>query len=122
MVKALVTVEGVGNLLAPGINIRDAATKPVQAILINQFNPLGIFRDIILVLPEMIDIISTSPLILSEGLKSFESELKKPPFSEYKAIRGSLLAGFCLIALSFGGPWPIWAGLFLFAILLALRS
>jgi ubiquinone biosynthesis protein len=126
MVKALVTVEGVGNLLEPGINIRDAAAKPVQTILLNQFNPVGIFRDIILVLPEMIDIISTSPLILSEGLKSFESELKKPPAGEYKGIRNTLLAGFCLIAgailVSFGGPWPIWAALFIFAVLLALRS
>jgi ubiquinone biosynthesis protein len=126
MVKALVTVEGVGNLLQPGINIRDAAAKPVQTILLNQFNPVGIFRDIILVLPEMIDIISTSPLILSEGLKTFETNLKKPPSSEYKGLRNSLLAGFCLIAgailVSFGGPWPIWAALFFFAVLLALRS
>jgi hypothetical protein len=74
----------------------------------------------------MIDMISVSPLILSEGLKSFESNLKKPDSRGFNGIRNSLLAGFCLIAgvilLSFGGPWPIWTVLFFFAILLALRS
>lgn len=126
MVKALVTVEGVGNLLEPGINITAAARKPVQRILLDQFNPIAILKDIALVLPEMVDIVSVSPLILSEGLRSFESSLKKPPSGPLNGIRGSLLAGFCLIAgailVSFGGPWPIWVVLFLFAFILALRA
>jgi ubiquinone biosynthesis protein len=126
MVKALVTVEGVANIIKPGLNITDAAQKPVQSILLGQFNPVEILRGLILVLPEMIDIISVSPLILGEGLKSLESNLKKPPMREINVIRNSLLAGFCLITaailLSFGEPWPLWTALFIFAIFLALRS
>ncbi|RPI82257.1 MAG: AarF/ABC1/UbiB kinase family protein [Chloroflexi bacterium] len=126
MVKALVTVEGVGNLLEPGMNITVEARKPVQRILLNQFNPIGITRDIILVLPEMIDIISTTPLILSEGLKSFESTLKKPAPRETRSVRNALLAGFLFIAgailVSFEGPWALSTALFIFAIILALRS
>ena len=112
MVKALVTVEGLGNLIKPGLNIADSAQKPVRSILLDQLNPIDILRDFILVLPEMIDIISISPLILSEGLKSIETNLKKPPTRDINVIRNSLLAGFCLltgaILLSFGQPWPIW--------------
>jgi ubiquinone biosynthesis protein len=125
MVKALVTVEGVGNLIKPGVNITEAAHKPVRSILFEQFNPVEILRGFSLVLPEMIDIISVSPLIMSEGLKSLDANLKKPPL-EVNVIRNTLLAGFCLIGgailLSFGGPWPLWAALFLLATILALRT
>ena len=125
MVKALITVEGVAYIIKPGLNITDAAQKPVRSILLNQFNPVEILRGLILVLPEMIDIISFSPLIVSEGLKSLDANLKKPPL-EINIIRNSLLAGFCLITaailLSFGTPWPLWTALFLIAIILALRS
>ena len=124
MVKSLVTVEGMGNTLDPGLNIPAASRKPVQGILKNQFSPLNILKDIILVLPEMVDIISVSPLIISEGLKSFETNLKKTPSGEMKSIRTSILAGFCLMAgailVSAGAPWPVWTGLFGLAVILAL--
>lgn len=126
MVKALITVEGVAYIIKPGLNITDAAQKPVRSILLNQFNPVEILRGLILVLPEMIDIISVSPLIVSEGLKSLDANLKKPSMREINVIRNSLLAGFCLITaailLAFGEPWPLWTALFIFAIILALRS
>ncbi len=124
MVKSLVTVEGMGNTLEPGLNIPAASRKPVQGILKNQFSPLNILKDIILVLPEMVDIISVSPLIISEGLKSFETNLKKTPSGDMKSIRTSILAGFCLMAgailVSAGAPWPVWGGLFGLAFILAL--
>jgi ubiquinone biosynthesis protein len=126
MVKALVTVEGLGNLIQPGLNIAHSAQKPVRSILLDQFNPVDILKNFILVLPEMMDIISISPLILSEGLKSIETNLKKPPSRDIKVIRNSILAGFCLITgailLSFGQPWPIWTLLFIIAFIFALRS
>lgn len=126
MVKALVTVEGMGNMIRPGLNIADAAQRPVRSILIEQFNPKDILRDLALVIPEMIDIISNSPLILSEGLKSIETNLKKPPRRDVQIIRNSILAGFCLLTgallLSLGAPWPAWTMVFIFAIIFALRT
>jgi len=126
MVKALVTVEGMGNLITPGINIADAARKPVRSILLDQFNPADVLRDLVLVLPEMLDIISISPLILSEGLKTIETNLKTPPSRDIHGLRNSIFAGFCLLTgallLSFGQPWPLWSALFLLAFILALRS
>ncbi len=126
MVKALVTVEGLGHLIKPGLDIAQSAQKPVTSILLSQFNPAAILRDFVLVLPEMIDIISISPLIFSEGLKSIETNLKKTPSRDINTIRYSLLAGFCLLTgallLSFGQPWPFWVALFIIAIIFALKS
>jgi ubiquinone biosynthesis protein len=123
MVKSLVTLEGMGNTLEPSLNIPAASRKPIQGILKSQFSPLSIIKDIILVLPEMVDIISISPLIISEGLKSFETNLKKTPVGEMRSIRTSILAGFCLLAgavlVSSGAPWPVWGGLFGLAVILA---
>lgn len=124
MVKSLVTVEGMGYVLEPELNIPEASRRPVASILKQQFSPRNILKDIILVIPEMLDIVSVSPLIISEGLKSFETSLKKTPTGEMRGIRASILAGFCLLAgtilVSTGAPWPVWVGLFTLAAILAL--
>lgn len=126
MVKALVTIEGVGHIFDPEIDIPSAARKHVRAILLQEFNPLNLIRDSALVLPEMVDVLRKSPLILTEGMKVLESNLKKPPSGPLNGIRGTLLAGFCLLAgaliLAFNGPWYVWAGLFILAVFLAFRS
>jgi ubiquinone biosynthesis protein len=124
MVKSLVTVEGMGYVLEPGLNIPAASRGPVAGILRQQFSPRNILKDIILVLPEMLDIVSVSPLIISEGLKSFETNLKKTPDNQVRQVRATILAGFCLlggtILFASGAPWPAWAGLFGLAAILAV--
>ena len=90
-----------------------------------EFNPLTVIRDSALVLPEMVDVLRKSPLLLTEGMRVLESNLKKPPPGPLNGVRGTLLAGFCLLAGAFilanDGPWYAWAALFLIAILLAIR-
>jgi ubiquinone biosynthesis protein len=126
MVKALVTIEGVGYIMDPEIDIPSAARKHVQTILRQEFNPWYIFRDSALVLPEMVDVLRKSPLLLAEGIKSLEAKLKEPPPTPLSGLRSTLLAGFCLVAgallLVGNGPWFAWAGLFIVAVLLAIRS
>jgi ubiquinone biosynthesis protein len=126
MVKALVTIEGVGHIFDPDIDIPSAARKHVRFILLQEFNPLNFIRDSALVIPEMMDVLRKSPLILTEGMRVLESNLKKPPPGPLNGVRGTLLAGFCLLAgamiLAFNGPWYVWAVLFFVAILLAIRS
>jgi ubiquinone biosynthesis protein len=126
MVKALVTIEGVGQIFDPELDIPSAARKHVISILQHDFNPLNMIRDNALILPEMMDVLRKSPLILTEGIKVLESNFKKPPSGPLNGARGTLLAGFCLIAgallLAFQGPWYVWAALFLAALLLAIRS
>jgi len=68
MVKALVTIEGVGYIFDPEIDIPSAARKHVQLILLQEFNPLKMLRDSALILPEMMDVLRKSPLILTRGL------------------------------------------------------
>jgi hypothetical protein len=83
-------------------------------------------RDSALIVPEMIDVLRKSPLILSEGMKLLETNLKKPRSGPLDGVRATLLAGFCLLGgafiLAFDGPWYAWSPLFLIAILLAIRS
>jgi len=126
MVKALVTIEGVGNIFDPNIDIPSAARKHVRFVLMQEFNPWYILRDSALVLPEMVDVLRKSPLLLTEGMKVLEANLKKPPSGPLNGVRGTLLAGFCLLAgaliLAFNGPWFAWGPLFFFAVILALRS
>jgi ubiquinone biosynthesis protein len=126
MVKALVTIEGVGHIFDPEIDIPSAARRHVRFILLQEFNPVNLIRDSALVLPEMVDVLRKSPLILTEGMRVLETNLKKPPPGPLNGVRGTLLAGFCLLAgaliLASNGPWYAWAGLFLVALLLAIRS
>jgi len=126
MVKALVTIEGVGYIFDPEIDIPSAARKHVRLILLQEFNPLNMLRDSALILPEMVDVLRKSPLILTEGIKVFESNLNKPPSGPWNGTRGTLLAGFCLLAgallLAFHGPWFVWTAFFVVAVLLEIRS
>jgi ubiquinone biosynthesis protein len=126
MVKALVTIEGVGHIFDPEIDIPSAARRHVQAILLQEFNPINLLRDSALVLPEMVDVLRKSPLLLTEGMKVLEANLKKPPTGPLNGVRGTLLSGFCILAGAFilasHGPWYVWAILFILGFFLALRS
>ena len=127
MVKAMVTVEGVANILAPDLNLADSARPQVRRLLFNQFNPINLLKDSALVVPEMVEIINRSPLILSEGLKKLESSLsEKPPSRRLSGSSAAILGGFSILAgavvVAFQGPWPVWAGLFAFAAILTLRK
>jgi ubiquinone biosynthesis protein len=126
MVKALITVEGVGNQLIPGLDIASVARRPVQEILLHQFNPVDVFKRTIIVWPELVDILARSPLVLNEGIRFLENNLKQAPPSRLSGVSGAIFAGFCLVAaaimVSLGGPWPLWLLLFILGILIALKT
>jgi ubiquinone biosynthesis protein len=126
MVKALVTVEGVGNVLHPGLDVAAVARSPVQKILRQQFNPIDIFTRSIIAVPELIDILSLAPLVLNEGIRYLENNLKRSPPRRLSGISGAVFAGFCLVAaaliVSLGGPWPLWLLLFILGIIVAFRA
>ena len=64
--------------LEPDFDILRASRSHVQRLLLRQFNPLSTLKASLLVVPELSDILSRSPLVLSEGLKHLESNLKNP--------------------------------------------
>ena len=126
MVKALVTIEGVGNIFDPDIDIPSAARKHVRYILMQEFNPLNMIRDSALVLPEMVDVLRKSPLTSDRGDESFGVKSKETSLGTFE-WRAQHAAGWLLPAcrsFHFGnnGPWFVWVGLFVLAVLLAIRS
>jgi ubiquinone biosynthesis protein len=127
MLKALVTVEGVGNILDPQLDITIVARRHVRSIVINEFDPRQLIRRSLIMGPELFDLILRSPAILSESIQRLERQTEK--FARSQQLLGlkmTLLAGFCLIAAAiigvFGGHWLAWGGLTLLAIALALRG
>jgi ubiquinone biosynthesis protein len=126
MIKALVTVEGVGNLLEPGLDVVAVSRKHVQRLLIQQLNPFRIISGSLLVIPELVDTLTRSPLIVNEGLQVLETNLKREPPRRLAGFQGTIFAGFCLLAgvylLVSGFPWPVWGILILFSFVLAIRA
>jgi ubiquinone biosynthesis protein len=115
MVKALVTLEGVGNVLAPGIDMAEAARDHVQEIVYTQFDLRQVLRDSVLLLPELVDLLYRSPLVLSEGLRYVEANLKSSRENPFAALREVLFGGMVviaggLLAMADAPPW-LWGGL-----------
>jgi hypothetical protein len=66
------------------------------------------------------------PRRMTEGRRGLEIAARRHPENPLAGLRGTLLAGSSLVAgavvLGFGGPWPVWAALFVLALLLAVRK
>jgi ubiquinone biosynthesis protein len=126
MVKALVTYEGVGNLLMPGFDVAAVSQPHVTRIFLGQFNPLRLVREGLRGAPEIVDALVKAPLLITEGLRVLERTTHKPPENPLAGVRGTLFAGFCLIAgailAGVGKPVYIWAPLFVLAFILAIRK
>ena len=65
------------------------------------------------------------PPLVTEGLRVLEKTTRRRTENPLSGLRGTLLAGFCLVAgaiiMAFGGAWPVWGALFALALLLAVR-
>ena len=118
MVKSLITLEGVGNVLAPGIDVAEAARVHVQKILFAQVSFKKIIKDGVLVLPEVIDILTRSPLVISEGLRFAESYIKTSRENPFAELKGTIFGSFCILSgaviFAFDGPLWLW-GFLLFS-------
>lgn len=125
MVKALITFEGVGQMLNPGFDVSAVSQRHVNTLFLNQFSPFRLIKDSLRGAPDVIDALVKSPLLVTEGLRMLEQSTRKPPENPFAGLRPTLLAGFCIVAgailAAFGGPWPVWAALFALALLLALK-
>jgi ubiquinone biosynthesis protein len=126
MVKALVTFEGVGQIIKPGLDVAEASQRHITRIFIGQFNPLRIAKETLRGAPEMVDAFVKAPLLITEGLRFLEKTTRQPPENPLAGLRGTILAGCCLVAgailVAFGGPWPLWSFLFLLSLYLALHK
>ena len=125
MVKALVTFEGVGHILKPGFDVAQVSQTHIRKIFIHQFSPLRLVREGLRSAPDLVDALVKAPTLVTEGIRLLEQTTHRPRDNPFAGIRGTLLAGFCLVAgailAAMQGPWPIWAALFVVALVLAVR-
>ena len=126
MVKALVTFEGVGHLLLPGFDVAEVSRKHIRRIFIAQFGPARLVSETVKSAPDVVDALAKMPLLLTEGLRVLEKTARRHPENPLAGIRGTLIAGFALVAgaimLAYGLPWYVWTIMFAIAAVLALRK
>ncbi|MBX3000810.1 MAG: AarF/ABC1/UbiB kinase family protein [Caldilineaceae bacterium] len=126
MTKALVTIEGVGLLLDPDLELTVVARKHIQAILRSEFDLARLWRQTVINAPELMDILRRSPLIVARVLHRLENEDLGPHPVHFPGLKEIVLAGFGLIAIailvSAGVPWPVWLVFIVLILLLALRG
>ena len=126
MVKALITFEGVGHLLLPGFDVAEVSRRQIRKIFLHQFSPVRILQEELRGAPDLLDALVKVPLLVTEGVRVLERSTRRPADNPLAGVRGTLLAGFSLVAgailLAFHAPWPIWGVLFLVALLLAARK
>ena len=125
MTKALVTFEGVGQTLLPGIDVAKVSQRHVSRLFRSQFNPASLLKESFRNAPELVDLLIKSPSLAAEGLRFLEGRMRHPAPNPLAPLRTALLSGAALvsgtIAASQGAPWYLWAPLFGLAALFALR-
>ena len=125
MVKAIVTFEAVGHLLKPDFDVAEVSRSHINQIFLDQFSPLRIARETLRGAPDLVDALVKAPMLVIEGLKALEQSTQREPENPFTGIRGTVFAGFCIVAGAIvaagNGPWPLWALLFGTGLLLALR-
>lgn len=126
MVKALITFEGVGQVMMPGIDIARVSRSHIRRIFLDQFNPVRIMREELKSAPDLVDALAKMPLLITEGVRVLERSTQARVPSPLAGVRGALLGGFCIVGgallLALHGPWPVWALLFVAALVIGLRG
>ncbi|HET7039121.1 MAG TPA: AarF/UbiB family protein [Gemmatimonadales bacterium] len=126
MVKALVTFEGVGNLLMPGLDVAELSRRHIRRVFIAQFSPVRFLQEGLRGAPDVVDAMVKMPLLLTEGLRVLEKTAQRRPENPLAGMRATLLAGAFLvtggIVMALGGPWPVWAACFLVTVVLGFRK
>ncbi|HLT47168.1 MAG TPA: AarF/UbiB family protein [Rubricoccaceae bacterium] len=125
MTKALVTFEGVGQALLPGIDVAKVSQRHVSRLFRSQFNPVTLLKESFRNAPELVDLLIKSPSLAAETLRFVEQRMRHPAPNPLAGIKGALLSGSALVsgtvAASVGAPWYLWLPLFLLAGLSALK-
>jgi ubiquinone biosynthesis protein len=126
MVKALVTFEGVGQLLKPGFDVASVSQAHIRRIFMNQFSPWRVAKDGLRGAPELVDALVKAPMLLTEGMRLLERSTRQPAENPLAGVRTALLAGACLLGailtLVTHGPAWLWVALFTLAAVFALRK
>lgn len=125
MVKAIITFESVGRMLDPNLDVAAISQRHLSGVLYHQYNPLRMAREGLRGAPELLDTVVKVPALITTGLKALEAATSRPPENPFAGMRGTMFAGFSLVAgaivVAFEGPLPLAGALFALAALSALR-
>lgn len=129
MVKAIVTFEGVGNVILPGIDIQKISKKHIRKLVLEEVNPVEFLKNTLQNAPEMLDIITRLPMLMMELLKRTENNLyeKQNVRTPMEGLQNVVFGGFCILsgcilAATGNVPWPVYAALFAVGAISALRK
>lgn len=126
MVKALVTVEGVANILDPSIEIIAVARSYIRRIILYELSPSTLYRRSIISAPEFMDVMLRSPMIVARELQHIDQRNQSGPTSSFTGIKETIIAGFMLVtaAVMAAGDvfWPVWTLLLFVAVVIAARG
>lgn len=113
MVKALVTFEGVGQILMPNFDVAELSRKHISKLFVGQFNPLALVKESLRGAPEVVDAMVKAPLLITQGLRFLEEATKTPSENPLSGLRGSLFGGFSLLGgaviLALNYEYRIWS-------------
>lgn len=99
MVKALITFEGVGNMLKPGFDVAAVSRKHISHIFMAQFNPIRLIKESMRGAPEVVDALVKAPLLVTQSLRALEeSNHRKRKREHLEGIHSTLMGGFLLVA------------------------
>lgn len=98
MVKALVTFEGVGQILIPNFDVAELSRKQITKLFMGQFNPVTLLKESLRGAPEVVDAMVKAPLLITQGLRFLEEATRQQPDNPLSGLRGSLFAGFNVMA------------------------
>ncbi len=127
MVKALVTFEGVGQILIPNFDVAELSRKQITRLFMGQFNPFSLLKESLRGAPEVVDAMVKAPLLITQGLRFLEEATRQPSDNPLTGLRGSLFAGFNVMAgamlLTFKAEhWQLSLPFFIIAAVLVLRK
>jgi len=124
MVKALVTFEGVGQILKPGLDVAAVSREHANSIFRSQFSPQNLLQTFLRGAPEVLEALAKTPNLITEGLRMIEQATRRTE-NPLAGLRGTLFGGFCMVAgavlAGAHGPWPVWLILFIVGIGAALH-
>ena len=124
MVKALVTFEGVGQILKPGLDVAAVSRQHANQIFRDQFSPQNLLKQFLRGAPEVLEAMAKAPNLITEGLRMLEQATRRPE-NPLAGLRGTLFGGFCMVAgavlAGARGPCPVWLTLFVVGVGAALH-
>jgi ubiquinone biosynthesis protein len=127
MVKAMITFEGVGQVIQPNFDVAKISKKHIRKLILNEVNPVELFKHSMQNAPELFDMIMRSPIVLVEMFKQTERKLHEPPQGDPReGMKSVVFGGFCVL----GGcimaanymPWQAYTPLILLGAYLAWKG